>query len=395
MPTIRANELDQWKKRVDTGVHFMLGNYALVEGAISAGCDFFAGYPITPANEISERMAKRLVEVGGKFVQGEDELCSIYALAGASLAGGKVMTATASAGYNYMQEGLGYCYTIEAPVVVADVQRCRGENYASQADVYQMRYGASGDYEAIVVCPSSVQELYDYTIWAFNLAEKYRNPVIIMSETTIALMRERLEIPSADQIEIINRKYTDKAPGEYLPFDAEPFGCPDFAPLGAGYNTIYSLNPHNKYGSIDWDPQEFDQLYKRICGKIRENADDICRTESIMMDDADHCLIAYGSEVRPAVEAAELAREKGIKLGVLKLCNVWPVPEKAIAEAAANVGSVFAVEMNNGKYVNEISRVVNGKCPVYPVTKNCGLVHTAREILDDVMAALSGKSVSL
>ena len=266
MPIIRANQLENWEKRVDSGVHFMLGNYALVEGALSAGCNFFAGYPITPANEISERMSSRLVEVGGKFVQGEDELCSSDALAGASIAGGKVMTATASAGYNYMQEGLGYCYAVEAPIVVADVQRCRGENYASQADVYQMRYGASGDYEAIVVCPSSVQELYDYTIWAFNLAEKYRNPVIIMSETTIALMRERLDIPKAEDIEIFNRKYTALPPSEYLPFAAAPTGCPDMAPLAAGYNTIYSLNPHNEQGSIDWVPEEFEHLYKRICG---------------------------------------------------------------------------------------------------------------------------------
>src|SRR5450756_3198967 len=150
MAIVKADE-----RRVKTGVRFMLGNYALVEGAISAGCDFFGGYPITPANEISELMAKRLPEVRGRFLQGEDELCSIFACAGASLAGAKAMTATASAGFNYMQEGLGYCYTVEAPVVIADVQRCRGENYASQADVMQMRFGASGDYEAIVVCPSS------------------------------------------------------------------------------------------------------------------------------------------------------------------------------------------------------------------------------------------------
>ena len=275
MPIIHANELPMWEKRVDSGVHFMLGNYALVEGALSAGCDFFGGYPITPANEISERMSQRLPQVGGKFMQGEDELCSIYACAGAALAGGKVMTATASAGYNYMQEGLGYCYTVEAPVVVADVQRCRGENYASQADVYQMRYGASGDYEAIVVCPSSVQELYDYAIWAFNLAEKYRNPVIIMSETTIALMRERLDIPKAENIELFNRKYTTLPPDKYRPFAAPEFGCPDMAPLAKGYHTIYSLNPHNEEGSIDWDPDEFERLYHRVCGKIRENADDI------------------------------------------------------------------------------------------------------------------------
>ena len=238
MPIVKAS-----KDRVKTGVHFMLGNYALVEGAISAGCNFFGGYPITPANEISERMSQRLPEVGGKFVQGEDELFSIFACTGASLAGGKVMTATASAGYNYMQEGLGYAYTVEAPLVIADVQRCRGENYASQADVYQMRYGASGDYEAIVVCPSSVQELYDYTIWAFNLAEEYRNPVIVMSETTIALMRERLDIPEASAIDLYERTYTSLPPEEYLPFAAPEYGCPDRAPLAEGYQTIYSLNP--------------------------------------------------------------------------------------------------------------------------------------------------------
>lgn len=380
MPIVKASP-----KRVESGVHFMLGNYALVEGAISAGCNFFGGYPITPANEISERMAQRLPQVGGKFVQGEDELCSIYACAGASLAGGKVMTATASAGFNYMQEGLGYCYTVEAPVVIADVQRCRGENYASQADVYQMRYGASGDYEAIVVCPSSVQELYDYTIWAFNLAEKYRNPVIIMSETTIALMRERLDIPQADKIELYERNYTTCPPEQYLPFAAEPFGCPDAAPLGKGYHTIYSLNPHNEQGSIDWDPDEFDRLYRRICGKIRENAKDICRTETYLMDDADYAIVAYGSEVRPSIEAAQLAREQGIKLGVLKLCNVWPVPEQAIREVAGGVGKIFAVEMNNGKYVREIERVAAGKCGVISVTKNRGLVHTAGEILQEVV----------
>jgi 2-oxoglutarate ferredoxin oxidoreductase subunit alpha len=372
------------KERVQTGVHFMLGNYALVEGAISAGCNFFAGYPITPANEISERMSRRLPQVGGKFVQGEDELCSIFALAGASLAGGKVMTATASAGFNYMQEGLGYCYTIEAPIVVADVMRTRGDNFASCADVYQLRYGCSGDYEAIVVCPSSVQELYDYAIWAFNLAEKYRNPVIIMSEATIALMRERLEIPEADRIRLYDRKYTSLAPDAYLPFEAQKNSCPDFAPLGKGYHTIYSLNPHNEKGGIDWDPDEFERLYRRICGKIRENSDDICRTERFLMEDAECAIITYGSEVRPSLEAAELARENGMKVGVLKLCNIWPVPEKAISEVAGNVSKIFAVEMNMGRYVHEIARITAGRCPVISVAKNRGLIHTPEEILERI-----------
>lgn len=375
MPVVKAEQ-----HRVKAGVHFMLGNYALVEGAISAGCNFFGGYPITPANEISEHMSKRLPEVGGKFLQGEDELCSIYACAGASLAGAKAMTATASAGYNYMQEGLGYCYTIEAPVVVVDVQRCRGENYATQADVMQMRYGASGDYEAIVVCPSSVQELYDYTIWAFNLAEEYRNPVIVMSETTIALMRERLDIPDASKIELFNRKYTNLPPEKYKPYAAPEFGCPDAAPIGEGYHTIYSLNPHDEEGHIDWDPEVFDKLYQRITGKILENRDKICKTEKFMMDDAKYAIITYGSEVRPAIEAAQLARESGIKLGVLKLCNVWPVPEEQIAEVSKQMEKIFAVEMNIGKYATEIERVVAGRCPVQRITKNRGLVHTPEEI---------------
>lgn len=379
MPIINASS-----ERVMNGVHFMVGNYALVEGAISAGCDFFAGYPITPANEISERMSSRLPQVGGKFVQGEDELFSIFACTGAALAGGKVMTATASAGYNYMQEGLGYAYTIEAPLVVADVQRCRGENYACQDDVYQMRYGVSGNYEAIVLCPSSVQELYDYAIWAFNLAEEYRNPVIIMSETTIALMRERLDIPNAEGIKLFNRKYTDVDPDNYLPFAAHEFGCPDAAPLGKGYHTIYSLNPHDEKGSIDWDPIVFEKLYKRICGKIKENADKICKTEKYMLDDADHAIIAYGSEVRPAIDAATAARDEGIKVGVLKLCNVWPVPEKAISEVSKNVDKIFAVEMNNGKYVNEIMRVAANRDKVVSVTKTLGLVHTGEEILEAI-----------
>ena len=366
--------------RVNAGVHFMMGNYAAVEGALAAGCDFFAGYPITPANEISERMSARLPAVGGKFMQGEDELASIYAVTSASLAGAKAMTATASAGYNYMQEGLEYAYAIEAPCVILDVQRCRGENFATQADVMQMRWGAAGDYEAIVLAPSSVQELFDYTIEAFNLAEEFRTPVIVMSETTIALMRERLEIPTADKISIYNRKYTSLKPGEYMPFKAEKFGVPDFAPMGKGYHTIYSINPHDEAGKIDWDPDVFDNLYKRITGKITENRKRICKTESFYMDDAEMVLIAYGSEVRPALDAVEMARSSNMKVGLLKLATVWPVPEEQIREVAKQVRAVISVEMNIGKYAGEIERVCAGACKTARVTKNSGLIHSPEEI---------------
>jgi 2-oxoglutarate ferredoxin oxidoreductase subunit alpha len=368
------------QKRVLTGTHFMLGNYAVVEGALAAGCDFFAGYPITPANEISERMAERMPEIGGKFLQGEDELCSIYALTGASLAGAKAMTATASAGFNYMQEGIGYAVASEIPLVIVDVQRCRGENFATQSDVMQMRWGASGDHELIVLAPSSVQESFDYTIRAFNLAERYRTPVLVMSETTIALMREKLVIPEPDAIKIVNRKKPDVPPEEFIPFRAEKNGIPPLPDFGEGYRILHSLNPHDERGGIAWDPDVFELLYERITGKIRANYDDIVQTEGFFLDDATIVLIAYGSEARPSLDAVREARQGGISAGLLKLATVWPVPEREIRAVAEQADIVLAVEMNMGKYAQEIERIACEYSRVTRVTKNRGLIHTTGEI---------------
>jgi len=336
-------------RRIKSGIHFMLGNYAVVEGALAAGCNYFAGYPITPANEISELMSKRLPEVGGIFVQGEDELFSIYSIIGASLAGAKVMTATASAGFNYMQEGIGYASAVEAPCVIVDVQRCRGENFATQADVMQMRWGASGDYESIVLAPSSAQELFDFTI------EK-------------------------ESIEIYKRMYTSLTPEKYLPFKAKSNSPPEFAPIGKGYHILYTLNYHNEDGTIDWDTQGYKKLYKRITGKISENKDRICKTESYFLDDADAVIITYGSEVRPALDAIEMFRNDGIKIGMLKLITVWPIHENLIKEIAKNVRRIFAVEMNIGKYAKEIERICLPFCSVTHITKNEGTIHTKEEI---------------
>ncbi len=371
-------------KRVLTGTQFMLGNYAAVEGALAAGCDFFAGYPITPANEIAERMSERLPEVGGKFVQSEDELFSIFSVTGASLCGAKAMTATASAGYNYMQEGLSYAAAVEAPCVIIDVQRCRGENFATQSDVMQMRWGASGDYEMVVLAPSSVQELFDYTVEAFNIAEKYRTPVIVMSETTIALMRENLKIPEPDEITRIDRKKPDVPPKEFLPFKAEPDSAPPMPEFGEGYHTLYSLNPHDEEGNIDWDPDVFESLYERVTGKIANNTDDITMVEEYYLDDAEIGVIAYGSECRPALEAVEQAREDGIAAGLLKLGTVWPVPEAEIENLALQASTILAVEMNIGKYAGEIERVAEGESDVIRVTKNRGVIHTKNEVLSKI-----------
>lgn len=367
-------------KRVLTGTHFMLGNHAVVEGALAAGCNFFAGYPITPANEISERMAERMPQVGGKFLQGEDELCSVFALTGASLAGAKAMTATASAGFNYMQEGIGYAVAAEIPLVIVDVQRCRGENFATQADVMQMRWGASGDHELIVLAPSSVQELFDHTIRAFNLAEKYRTPVVVMSETTIALMREKLVIPEPGAIEIVNRKKPEVPPKEFLPFKAGLNEVPPLPAFGEGYRILHSLNPHDERGGIAWDPDVFEGLYDRIAGKITANRNDIVQTEGYFLDDAKIVLIAYGSETRPSLDAVRYAREGGIKAGLLKLITVWPIADREIRAVAEQADTVLAVEMNMGKYAGEIERVACGYSKVARVTKNRGLIHTTDEI---------------
>jgi len=374
--------------RVLTGKHFMLGNYAVVEGALAAGCDFFAGYPITPANEISERMASRMPEVGGRFLQGEDELCSVYAMTGAALAGAKAMTATASEGYNYMLEGVGYAVAAEIPCVIVDVQRCRGENYATQADVMQLRWAASGDHEMIVLAPWSVQELFDHTVRAFNLAERFRCPVIVMSETTIALMRENLVIPEASRIEIVDRERPTVPPDQFVPFRAPKDGVPPLPRLGEGYGILHSLNPHDERGGITWDPDVFEAMYVRILGKITSHRREIVETEGYYLDDARIVLIAYGSEARPALDAVEAARKKGLRAGLLRLKTVWPVPEDEIRAAAEHASVVLAVEMNVGKYAGEIERVVAGRCPVVRVTKNRGEIHTANEVFAAIEEAV-------
>ena len=373
---------------VMTGTHFMLGNHAVVEGALAAGCDFFAGYPITPANEISQYMSQRMPTTGGVFFQGEDELCSIYALSGASLAGAKAMTATASAGFNYMQEGIGYAVASEVPMVIVDVMRCRGENYATQSDVMQMRWGASGDHEHIVLAPSSVQELFDFTIRAFNLAEKYRTPVIVMSETTISLMREKLVIPKAEEIKIVNRKKPDVPPDQFVPFKAPDNQAPPLPAFGDGYRILHSLNPHDENGSIAWDPDVYEKLYRRITQKVRANYDDIVRVDDFYLNDADIALVAYGSEARPARQAVRIARENGIKAGVLKLDTVWPVPEKHLEALSKQVSKVLTVEMNIGKYADAVELVCAKNCDVGRVVKNRGEIHTTAEVLSAIEEAV-------
>ena len=368
-------------------LQFMLGNHAIVEGAVAAGCRFFAGYPITPANEISERMAERMPEVGGRFIQMEDELGSIYAVCGASLAGKKAMTATASAGYNYMQEGIEYAVATETPIVIVNVMRQRGENFPTQSDVMQARYGAAGDHEMIVLTPSTVQELFDLTFEAFNLAERFRNPVIVLSEATISLMREPVRIPPSGELKIVDRKRPVVPPEEFMPFRGEEDLVPRMSEFGDQYKVLYTHNPHDEWGRIAWSPKMYEDLYNRITKKIANKADEIAIFETAFTEDAKIVVVAYGSEARGSVEAVRMARQEGIKAGMLKLKNIWPVPEKAMRNATRVAEKVLVPEMNPGRYFHTVREVVGCDADVMSLPKNQGRIHSPEEILEEIRRA--------
>ena len=363
---------------------FMLGNHAVAEGAIAAGCRYFAGYPITPASEIAERISQIMPEVGGKFIQMEDELGSIYSVIGASLAGSKAMTATASAGYDYMQEGIEFAVATETPLVIVDVMRLRGAEQATQADIMQIRWGAAGDHEMIVLAPSTVQELFDYTVEAFNLSEKYRNPVVVLSEMTLSLMREKMKIRRPDELKIVNRKHPSVSPEEFIAFRGDDDGVPSMAKFGEGYKVLYTINPHDEYGMITGDLEAYSRLYERITDKIKRAIPDIVKYQTYYMDDADIAVIAYGSESRSAYEAIRRAREEGIKAGLLKLITVWPFHEKLIKETAEKVKKIIVPEMNLGRYVNEIKRASECLADVVSLPLNTGRMHTSLEILSSL-----------
>jgi len=365
-----------------SGVQFLLGNHAIAEGAIAAGCRYFAGYPITPASEIAERMSERMPRVGGRFIQMEDEIGSIFSVIGASLAGVKAMTATASDGYNYMLEGICFAVTTEVPCVIVNVQRTRQDIQPTQADVMQIKWGASGDFEIICLAPSSVQEAFDLTVEAFNLAEKYRNPVVVISEAIISHMRGKVVIPEYDKIKIINRKKPKVPPEEFLPFKGEEDGVPPMSKFGDGYRILYSVNPHDEKGKILWDPDVYERLYDRLLGKIARDVDNIAKYETHFLDDADIAVVSYGSETRSALDAVIKARKEGIKAANVKLTTIWPVSSKLLEEVADRVKKIIVPEMNVGKYFLEVQRICNGKTKLVSMPKNRGEMHTSEEILN-------------
>jgi 2-oxoglutarate ferredoxin oxidoreductase subunit alpha len=375
-------------EKVLTGVHFMSGNIACAEGAIAAGCRFFAGYPITPATEIAEHMAARMPKVGGIYIQMEDEIASIAAVIGASYAGLKAMTATSGPGFSLMQENIGLAVMTETPCVIVDVMRggpSTGQpTLPGQQDVMQARWGSHGDYEIIALAPSSVQEMFDLTVEAFNLAETYRVPTLLMADEVVAHMWEKVIIPPAEKVKVVNRKKPKTPPGKYMPFMPDEDLVPPMACFGEGYRFHATGLTHDEYGyprTQDSDVQM--KLVQRLCDKIRKNVDKIIRVRGEMLDDAEVVVVAYGIVTRAALSAVRKAREQGIKAGLLRLITLWPFPERQVANAAEKARAIIVPEMNCGQMVREVERAAK-TTPVYHLPKLGEEPHIPLEILQAI-----------
>lgn len=344
-------------------VCLLQGNEACVEGALAAGVDLFAGYPITPATEIAELLSQRLPERGGSFVQMEDELACMAAITGASLVGAKAMTATSGPGFSLMQENLGFAAMVEAPSVIVLVQRGGPSTglatLPAQADVMQARWGTHGDHPVIALSPASVRETFDLTIAAFNYAEKYRVPVILLTDASIAHLREKTILPAPEDIQIVNRKKPQVSPEEYQPYAPDADGVPPMASFSEGYRYYVTGCVHNEKGSpVLMDPEVASRLLTRLEDKIKRNRQDIIRYDTSHVDDAEILVFAYGSITRPAKEAVLKARQEGIKAGLFRPITIWPFPDEEFVQALGQAHTVIVPEMNSGQYAGEVARAV-------------------------------------
>lgn len=350
-------------------VMLMQGNQACAEGAIAAGVKFFAGYPITPSTEVAEILSKRLPQVGGKFIQMEDEIAGIGAVIGASLTGKKVMTATSGPGFSLKQELIGYASIAEVPLVVVNVQRVgpsTGQPTSpSQGDVMQARWGTHGDHAIIALTPSSVPECFTLTIKAYELSEKYRTPVIMLMDEVVGHMRERIELPdNYDSISKPVRKQPKAVPGEYKPYQADEDGVPPMAAFGTGYKYHVTGLVHDETGFPNGSPKATVDLLDRLSQKINDHLDDISLFEEYRLEDADIAIVAYGGTARTAYAAVDMARARGIKAGLFRPITIWPFPEKQIAKLASTSKTILVAEMNCGQLYGEVKKAVEGRTPV-------------------------------
>ncbi len=370
-----------------TGTHFMLGDHACTEGAIAAGCRFFAGYPITPATEIAERMAARLPKVGGVYIQMEDELGSMAAIIGASCAGVKSMTATSGPGISLMMENIGLAAMLEVPCVVVNIQRGGPSTglptLVGQQDVMQARWGSHGDYEIIALAPSSIQEMFDFTVMAFNLAEQYRVPVIILADETVGHMTEKLVIPPPEEIKLVERKKPTVPPDKYLPYHVDDGDLvPPMAIAGDGYFVHMTGLTHDERGYPVISAEAQEKNVRRIVEKIRRNADRIISLGRYYLEDAEVIAVSYGISARSTLRAVRMAREEGLKAGFLKLNTVWPFPEKEIRRLSQSVKGFVVPEINAGQIILEVERCASDKNKILGVNRLGGDIIPPEEILE-------------
>ena len=345
----------------------MQGNEACAEAAIAAGVNFFAGYPITPSTEIAETMAKLLPQAGGKFIQMEDEIASMGAILGASLAGCKVMDATSGPGFSLKQELIGYAACAEIPCVLVDVQRVgpsTGQPTApSQGDVMQVRWGTHGDHPVIALSPWSVRETFDATVMAVNYAERFRTPVMLLMDEMVGHLREKVELP--EKVDIYPRRKPTKTRAEgYQPFAPEADLVPNVADFGEGYHIHVTGLIHDETGFPVGSPKVTEDSIRRLHEKIERAGEEIIHTESYFMDDAEYAVVSFGGTARTAYEAVREARAAGLKVGLVRLMTIWPFADKVIGELAAKVKGIVTAELNYGQIVHEVRRAANGACPV-------------------------------
>jgi 2-oxoglutarate/2-oxoacid ferredoxin oxidoreductase subunit alpha len=374
-----------------TGTHFIDGDHACCEGALAAGARFAAGYPITPSTEVVERFAARVPTVGGCFIQMEDELAASIALQGAVWGGAKAFTVTSGPGFSLMMEHIGYAAMTETPCVFVDVQRGGPSTglptLPAQADMMQARWGSHGDYAIIALCPNSPQECFDLAIKAFNLAEEFRIPVMLMMDEVVGHMTEKVVIPPADQIEVVPRKHTHKPPDEYQPYETNGDMVPEIAHAGEGYKFHVTGLTHDERGYPNMTPQTQAKLVHRLQQKVQSAADRIAMFEEDQLEDADVVVVSYGITSRVAQRAIEMARQGGLRVGKLRLITAWPFPETKIRELAGRVKAFVVPELNLGQMVREVECAATGRAKTFLVPHAGGGVHKPEDILKIIVEA--------
>jgi len=368
------------------GEFFMNGDIACAGGAIGAGCRFFAGYPITPATEVAERMAARIFEVGGTYIQMEDELASMSAVLGASWGGVKAMTSTSGPGFSLMMENLGLGIMLETPCVLVNIQRAGPSTglptMVGQGDIMQARWGSHGCYGIIALSPSSPQEMYELTIKAFNLSEQYRTPVLIMADEVVGHMYEKVVIPPSEEIRVFPRREPSVPPEEYLPFVPDTDLVPPMANAGEGYLFHVTGLTHDERGYPMMNAETQGKLVRRLIQKIERNSKDIIEIEEDGIDNADVVVCSYGISARVSKFAVELARQEGINVGMLKLITIWPFPEQEVKRIAKHVKAIIVPEINCGQIALEVERCSGQMTDTVLVPHMGGGVHHPESIVD-------------